>query len=135
MDKLLECVVGYVVDPTGRRVVLLLKNRPDYLDGLWIGVAGKIEEGETPLQAMRREFLEEAGVDVPDWTFIKLLDNPEAPCNLHVFFARHDVSKVKTMTDETVRVFHFEDLCGMPFGNAFTEIRDQLTAWARNAAP
>ena len=50
----------------GTRVLLIRKKRPWWQAGLLNGVGGKIEEGETPLQAMRREFQEETGVDVPD---------------------------------------------------------------------
>ena len=42
---------------------MLLRNRPPNA-GLWNGVGGKISLGETPLECVRREVLEEAGIDL-----------------------------------------------------------------------
>lgn len=131
MTQLTQYAMGFVVSPDGSQVALLRKERPAHLVGLWMGPAGHVEDGETPLQAIRREFLEEAGVDVPDWTFVKVLEKPERPCDLHLFFARHDLSGVRTMTDEEVRVFEIDAIHDLPAANALTEIRDQLMAWAR----
>lgn len=44
-------------------VLMLLRNRPPNV-GLWNGVGGKIVPGETPLECVRREVLEEAGIDL-----------------------------------------------------------------------
>ena len=44
-------------------VVLIRKSRPEWQAGRLNGVGGKVEEGEDPYQAMRREFWEETGVN------------------------------------------------------------------------
>lgn len=46
----------------GDEVLMLLRNRPPNA-GLWNGLGGKISPGETPLDCVRREVLEEAGID------------------------------------------------------------------------
>lgn len=53
----------------GEGVVLIRKVKPEWQAGLLNGVGGKIEPGESPEQAMAREFKEEAGIDsLPiDW--------------------------------------------------------------------
>lgn len=45
-------------------VLMLLRNRPPNA-GLWNGLGGKISPGETPLDCVRREVLEEADIDLP----------------------------------------------------------------------
>ncbi len=51
----------------GQDVALIQKLRPAWQKGKLNGIGGKIEEGEQPMDAMRREFREEAGVLIPDW--------------------------------------------------------------------
>lgn len=48
----------------GDKVLMLFRNRPPNA-GLWNGVGGKISPAETPLECVRREVLEEAGIDLP----------------------------------------------------------------------
>ncbi|MGE3333658.1 MAG: NUDIX domain-containing protein [Rhodospirillaceae bacterium] len=60
-------------------VVLIKKKRPAWQAGLLNGIGGKVEDGETPEQAMVREFKEEAGlITMPeDWKHVltMTLDN------------------------------------------------------------
>jgi 8-oxo-dGTP diphosphatase len=62
-----EFVVGFLFSRCEQRVVLIEKNRPEWQAGLLNGPGGKIEPGETTLEAIRREFREEAGLDIPGW--------------------------------------------------------------------
>ena len=50
---------------------MLLRNRKenDENQGKWIGVGGKFEEGESPVDCMRRETFEETGLSVTDYRF------------------------------------------------------------------
>lgn len=48
-------------DDDMENVVLIKKNRPEWQKGKLNGVGGKIENNETPLYAMIREFQEETG--------------------------------------------------------------------------
>lgn len=65
--RIKEWVVGFLVDPETDSVLLIRKKRPAWMAGLLNGIGGKVEEGETPEEAMRREFFEEAGAIVSDW--------------------------------------------------------------------
>lgn len=47
-------------------VVLLRKRKPDWQSGLLNGVGGKVEQGESPLDAMHREWREET-YDAAKW--------------------------------------------------------------------
>jgi 8-oxo-dGTP diphosphatase len=53
-------VLGFCFGPSLRTVVLIRKTRPEWQAGRLNGVGGHIEDGETPLAAMKREFCEEA---------------------------------------------------------------------------
>ncbi len=67
-------VCGFLFNEARTHVVLLLKKTgPPAVVGKWNGVGGKVEEGESSSNAMRREFMEEAGVDIGIWThFLEL---------------------------------------------------------------
>lgn len=45
------------------------KKKNDENEGKWIGVGGKIEEGESPDECVCREVLEETGLTMTDWQY------------------------------------------------------------------
>lgn len=59
-------VLGFLFNKTATVVVLIEKQKPEWQKGFLNGVGGKIEEGETPMQAMIREFKEETGVETTE---------------------------------------------------------------------
>ena len=100
---MIEYVAGLLFNDEGDRVTLIQKNRPDWQAGCYNAVGGKIEFGELAHSAMKREFLEEAGVDI-DWELRITLEGPDY--KIH-FFSCHNteaMTYVKTMTDEIVEV-------------------------------
>jgi 8-oxo-dGTP pyrophosphatase MutT (NUDIX family) len=56
-------VLGFAFTPSRKGVILIKKRRPNWQAGKLNGPGGKIEAGETPEQAMIREFKEETGID------------------------------------------------------------------------
>jgi len=62
-NKEIRVAAGVVEDATGR---ILIAQRPPKVDqgGLWEFPGGKIEPGETPLDALHRELMEEIGIAV-----------------------------------------------------------------------
>ena len=104
-------VCGFLFSPDRARVLLIRKNRPAWQAGKLNGVGGKIEAGETPHQAMRREFREEAGVDLPEarWQHVITLsgaDDAGAGHGWagHFFRGFGDVDNVTALTDEPLEV-------------------------------
>lgn len=97
-------VVGFKFDSQDR-VALIKKNRPKYQAGLLNGIGGKIEKGESSLEAMLREFEEEAGSYVTGWkqfADIKIEDGSHIYC-----FAVRSDKPVHSVTDEDVLVYDY----------------------------
>ena len=106
----MEYVVGFAFDQKDRtRVILIHKTKPAWQAGLWNGVGGKIEFGETPIEAMVREFEEETSIATTqaDWTRFRLELFKEA--GLNFFVAELPDSKFysyKTTTEESVQAWN-----------------------------
>lgn len=56
-------VCGFVFDGSRSHVLLIRKTKPKWQQGMLNGIGGSIEPGESPMEAMRRESIEETGVD------------------------------------------------------------------------
>lgn len=83
-----EYAVGFV--HTDDAVALIRKDRPEWQAGFLNGIGGKLEKGETPLEAMIRECKEEAGRYVGPWEHFLTLEGTTA----RVFcFAVYDEDK------------------------------------------
>lgn len=99
---MIEYVVGFLFSTEGLGVAMVRKNKPEWQRGLLNGIGGKIEEGETPLAAMHREFKEEAGVEGVDWQERLVLTSEVF--SLHVFsaFDHEKYLEVQTMEAEEI---------------------------------
>lgn len=106
-----EYVAGFCFDTAGERVVLVRKAKPAWQAGLLNGVGGKVEPGESPADAMRREFLEEAGVDVVGWQAYAAVAGDWGRVDFFRVFVDEDVlAQVRTMEAEPVEVFDVDQL-------------------------
>lgn len=103
-----EYVVGFLIDPTNRRVALIKKDKPAWQKGYWNGIGGKVELREEPKQAMAREFKEEAGAWIEDWNYDRTMvfDNGSL---LHVYYLFRNI-EIKTMEKEEVNWFSLNHL-------------------------
>ena len=58
------------IEKDGKYLMLhRVKKQEDMNGGKWIGVGGKLEEGETPEECLVREVLEETGLTLTKWRF------------------------------------------------------------------
>ncbi len=102
MDKA-NYVLGFLFTRDNSRVVLIQKKRPVELAGKWNGVGGHIEEGESSVEAMTREFCEEAGLSILDWQY--RLEYRLNYGTVHIFTAQSDTAKrVCQIEDEAVKL-------------------------------
>jgi len=60
--KMKYYVLGFVFNKAKNAVLLIEKKRPEWQAGYWNGIGGKIEENETPVEAIEREAWEEMGL-------------------------------------------------------------------------
>lgn len=101
-------VVGFITD--NKRVLLINKNRPKWQEGLFNGIGGKVEENESPLDAIIRETKEESGLDIQEWNFIEEVTFQNG-VTLHVYSAHIssiEIEKYESLTDEKL-TFHNKD--------------------------
>jgi 8-oxo-dGTP diphosphatase len=101
-DSIQGYACGFLFSRDRGRVLLIGKRRPAWQAGRLNGVGGKIEPGETPAQALRREFREEAALDVPDWQEVLVLTGPD--WRGHFFRAAGDVDAARSVTDELLEI-------------------------------
>jgi len=109
----MKYVAGLLFSPTGKSVVLIRKNRPEWQAGKLNAVGGKIEFGETPFEAMVREFREETGVNRRDWQHIAILTGDGFEVNFFAAFG-HDFFDVVTKTDEPVDIYIVREVLNDP---------------------
>lgn len=84
--KVFHVAAGILRDPAGR--VLISERRCDGpFDGLWEFPGGKICDGESPVDALHRELVEELGIHVTGFeAFMKLHhEYPDRTVNLEFF--------------------------------------------------
>lgn len=110
MNKVkIEYVLGFLFDQKSYGVLLIQKQKPEWQKGLFNGIGGKIEKDETPLQAMRREFKEEAGLSIGYWKSVCKMEGED--WKVHVFTSKDDsIHDFKSMTDEEVNYIPLDDL-------------------------
>jgi len=66
---MIEYVAGFLFNTAHRNVALVRKNKPTWQAGKLNGIGGKVEPGEYPAQAMAREFKEETGAIIDEFTW------------------------------------------------------------------
>jgi ADP-ribose pyrophosphatase len=96
--------VMMAVDPKGR-ILLVEQYRLPARAKMWEIPAGRLDEGETPLKAAKRELREETGLTAKKWT--KLLEFYPSPGyvseKMHIFVAREVTQgEAQPMEDERI---------------------------------
>lgn len=108
-------VLGFIFNKSVDEVCLILKNRPYWQSGLYNGIGGHIEEGETPIQAIARESKEETGFEGNNWELIlQMKREGEDSFLCHVFRCISEYNSLsdicKTMEDQEVEIFSVNNL-------------------------
>jgi len=70
-----EVVTSILINEKNRILILKRSNKVGTYNGCWSGIAGYIEEGETPIQTALKEIKEETNIDKDN---VKLLKKSDA---------------------------------------------------------
>lgn len=115
--KITSYVLGFMFSHDKQRVALIKKEKPEWQRGKLNGIGGKIEEGESPVEAMVREFREEGGVDTPpaQWLQYCIMGCPtgDDPWQVYCFTTIGDVDHLHTVTSEKITLEY--TICVRPF--------------------
>jgi 8-oxo-dGTP diphosphatase len=104
-------VVGFGFTKDKQKVLLINKLKPEWQKGLLNGIGGKIENGETPIEAMNREAYEESGILV-DWLYrgiMKGTNNDGSKFECHIFSST-EVKEFRQIEDEILELINIDDI-------------------------
>ncbi len=107
-------VVGFAFTPERQSVLLVRKSRPEWQNGYLNGIGGKIESGETHLEAMNRECLEETGLHF-SWVYRGIMagiNKDGNPFECHIYYAYGDIHQFQQKEDELLGVYPVQSLKG-----------------------
>jgi 8-oxo-dGTP diphosphatase len=104
-------VTGFLFNSDTKKVCLITKNKPLWQKGRLNGVGGHIEPGESPEDAINREFWEEAGERNIKWRQFLFITG--TGYELSCFTAKgtnKELTNVHTITDEIIDWYPIESL-------------------------
>ncbi len=113
-------VIGY---PMREGKVLLIYKKRGLGKGLYNGVGGKVEDGETPEMAVRREAFEEIGIRVGEVEKVARIffeDRKGVQMDVHVFLIRSWRGEERE-SEEAVPVWF--DVDSLPYANMWEDDR------------
>lgn len=108
-----QYVTGFYFDPLRERVALIRKDHPPFQAGKLNGIGGKLEQGESPLSCMIREFEEEAGVRVVTWNRFAVLRGKEpddVDFTVHFFYTEGPFVFLVSRTKEPLEFIPLSEL-------------------------
>ena len=112
----------------GKFLLYLRDNKPDIpFPGYWDLIGGHIEEGETPEEALIREFKEELDLDLKEYTFYRKYEclTGDAYENIkYIYYGKINLPIEKVTLLEGVRPQYFskEEIPNVKFANILKKI-------------
>jgi len=114
---------GFMFNQERTHVALINKLRPSWQYNKLNGVGGHIEDGESPEEAMSREFMEEAGVPDTKWERVMeysvFADKGEdgywldLVATVYFFRSFGDLKLITSKTDEKISICNIDEIHSM----------------------
>lgn len=113
---MIKYALGFLLRPKLDKVLLIRKCKPAWQAGRLNGIGGHLLENETPLDGMRREFLEETGCALNNWVAFATLERTcQEHSSIEVFYGISPSVRAHSMTEEAVGWYRIANL---PHGNS-----------------
>lgn len=114
----------------------LLAKRHDHQHqgGLWEFPGGKVEPGETPFEALKRELKEEVNLDIHAATQVMTIDHhyPDKSVQLLIFRVTDFSGEAKHCEGQDMRWVSFDDLASLPIPEANKKIMNDSSLFERH---
>jgi 8-oxo-dGTP diphosphatase len=120
-------VTAAVIEKDGL-ILLAQRKAGDTLGGKWEFPGGKLEPGETPQACLRRELMEEFGVDteIGDFVCSSRFEYKHLPIELLVYRARHVAGEFKLNDHDRIEWVAPADLKNFDLSSADIPVVDVL---------
>lgn len=117
-----DLVVGLIFD-NKNRVLLINKLRPEFQKGKLNGVGGKVEDGESHLNAIIRETKEETNLDIKDWVLYSQANLKDFKISFfYTTLDSEEIEKYESLTDE---ILELHDINNLP-DNVLEDIKSSV---------
>lgn len=132
--KVVDVVAGIVFDHACSQVLLALRKPGQHQGNLWEFPGGKIETGEQPEQALRRELQEETDISVIDCQPRRMIEHrySDKHVRLHFYDVFEFSGEPRGMEGQQLRWVRLGELENLPFPDANQNIVDDLLESARS---
>ncbi|MEW5803641.1 MAG: 8-oxo-dGTP diphosphatase MutT [bacterium] len=123
----MQVVTAAVIEKEGK-ILVAKRRRGDHLENKWEFPGGKLEQGETPEQCLRRELLEEFGIETRIGEFIcsSQCVYSHISIELLAYRAEHLSGAITLYEHEEIRWVWPEELEAYDFANADIPIVKKL---------
>lgn len=111
---MIQYVCGFYFSEDLKQVVLIRKLKPEWQKGKLNGVGGKIEDNEHGKAAMIREFKEETGKEVTQWTLFYSTGDSEETWICYFYFSRGNIDGIQSMEAEQIEIHNISDIENLP---------------------
>ena len=116
MNKIPETVLCYIKKDDCYLLLLRNKEENDMNEGKWMGVGGHLEEGETPIEAAKREIREESGLIVEELNYVGVVEfvNDDYSEIMHIFTVDSFQGELIECNEGTLEWIPIKDIYNYP---------------------